>query len=59
MDRHSREEWAMAGSTDMYTRVCAEARRILAETEVEPLPEEVSAKLTEIVSAADAKHAGG
>jgi trimethylamine---corrinoid protein Co-methyltransferase len=58
MDRHSREEWTMAGSTDMYTRVCAEARRILADTEVTPLPDDVDAKLTDIVSAADAKYAG-
>ena len=58
IDRHSREEWKMLGSTDMYERSRDEARRILAEMTVEPLPAEVAGKLDNIVAAADAKYAG-
>jgi trimethylamine:corrinoid methyltransferase-like protein len=58
MDRRSREEWTSLGSTDLYTRAREEARRILAETQVEPLPDEVSEKLDVIVEQADMKYAG-
>ncbi|HJW75837.1 MAG TPA: trimethylamine methyltransferase family protein, partial [Thermoleophilia bacterium] len=58
IDRHSREEWASLGSTDLYTRARDEARRILADTQVEPLPNVVAEKLDRIVEEADLKYAG-
>ena len=58
IDRHSREEWKSLGGTDMYGRARDEARRILAEMQVDPLPPEAAAKLDAIVAAADAKYAG-
>jgi trimethylamine--corrinoid protein Co-methyltransferase len=58
IDRHSREEWKMLGSTDMYERCRQEARRILADMPVEPLPADVAAQLDGIVAAADEKYAG-
>jgi trimethylamine---corrinoid protein Co-methyltransferase len=58
MDRRSREEWEGDGSIDMYQRSRAEARRILAEEKVEPLPDEMLKKLDAIVAEADMKYAG-
>ena len=53
IDRRVREEWAAAGSTTMYERALAEARRILETHVPEPLPEEVAAKLKSIIEAAE------
>ena len=53
IDRRVREEWAAAGSTTMYDRSLAEARRILETHVPEPLPEEVAAKLKSIIEAAE------
>ena len=58
IDRHAREEWTAAGSKDMYQRSRDEARRILREEKVEPLPGEILEKLDRIVAEADAKYAG-
>lgn len=58
IDRHSREEWTSLGSTDLYTRAREEARRILADTQVPPLPDEIAEKLDGIVAEADSKYAG-
>jgi trimethylamine--corrinoid protein Co-methyltransferase len=53
IDRRVREEWAAAGSTTMYDRSLAEARRILETHVPEPLPDEVAAKLKSIIEAAE------
>ena len=53
IDRRVREEWAAAGSTTMYDRSLAEARRILETHVPDPLPEEVAAKLKSIIEAAE------
>jgi trimethylamine--corrinoid protein Co-methyltransferase len=58
IDRRSREEWEGDGSIDMYQRARAEARRILAEEKVEPLPGELLQKLDSIVAEADLTYAG-
>jgi trimethylamine--corrinoid protein Co-methyltransferase len=58
MDRRSREEWTSSGSLGMYEIARAEARRILTEEKVEPLPDEILQKLDAIVAAADDKYAG-
>jgi trimethylamine--corrinoid protein Co-methyltransferase len=53
-DRRTREEWSADGSTDIYQRATEEARRVLAEHVVEPLPDDVQAKMQEIVDRAEA-----
>ena len=53
IDRRVREEWAAAGSTTVYDRALAEARRILETHVPEPLPAAVAAKLKEIIRAAE------
>lgn len=58
LDRRARSDWEKDGSQDMYRRAHDEARRILAEEKVEPLPEEILARLDSIVADADAKYAG-
>jgi trimethylamine---corrinoid protein Co-methyltransferase len=58
MDRRNRQEWEGDGARDMYERARTEARRILAEETVEPLPEEVAEQLDVIVAEADARFAG-
>jgi trimethylamine--corrinoid protein Co-methyltransferase len=53
IDRRVREDWEQGGSTDLYARARADARRILASHEVEPLPGDVAAEVREIVARAD------
>ena len=53
IDRRVREEWAAAGSTTMYERALAEARRILETHVPEPLPEEVADRLAAIIRDAE------
>jgi trimethylamine--corrinoid protein Co-methyltransferase len=53
IDRRVREDWEASGSTDLYTRACGEARRILESHEVEPLADDVVAQVREIVERAD------
>jgi len=53
IDRRVREDWAAAGSSSLYERACAEARRILETHQPEPLPPEVAAELRAIIVAAE------
>ena len=54
IDRRVREDWEASGSTDLYTRACVEARRILETHEAEPLAGDLAADIREMVDAADA-----
>ena len=53
IDRRVREEWAADGSTTLYDRALAEARRILETHRPTPLPEAVAAELKSIIDAAE------
>ncbi|MEI6727690.1 MAG: trimethylamine methyltransferase family protein, partial [Actinomycetes bacterium] len=53
IDRRVREDWAASGSTSLYERALAEARRILETHVPTPLPDEVAAKLRSIIKAAE------
>jgi len=53
IDRSSYETWLSLGKPDMYARARDEVRRILAEPPVDPLSEDVAAKLDEILNRAD------
>lgn len=53
IDRRVREEWTAAGSTSIYERARAEARRILATHEPTPLPEGAAAEMAAIVAEAE------
>jgi len=53
IDRRVREEWSVAGSTTMYERALAEARRILETHVPEPLPDEVADQLAGIIRDAE------
>ena len=55
IDRQVREAWEAAGSPDFYQTARQEARRILAEHEVEPLPDEVAEEIRAIVAHADSE----
>lgn len=48
------EEWEAAGEPDAVARAEAEARRLLAEHEPEPLPDDVERELSRIVAAHEA-----
>jgi trimethylamine--corrinoid protein Co-methyltransferase len=50
--RDSREAWEAGGSKSFVDRAREKAKEILAEHEINPLPEEISAALDEYVSAA-------
>ena len=52
-DRSVRAFWEEAGATDLATRARNEARRVLAEHAVEPLPEDVLEQIGRIVARAD------
>ena len=49
IDRRVREDWAAAGSTTIYDRALAEARRILETHVPEPLPDGVADELKTII----------
>jgi trimethylamine--corrinoid protein Co-methyltransferase len=49
IDRQRYEDWVDRGSQDMFTRANERARKILAEHEVPPLPEEAEALIEEIL----------
>ena len=51
MDAGSWEQWQAAGGPTPAVAAEAEARRILAEHQPEPLPEDVAAELFRIVAA--------
>jgi len=53
MDRRVREDWRLAGGTDLQQRATAEAVRILDNHIPEPLPPEVVAELRAIVQDAE------
>ncbi len=53
MDRRVREDWRLAGGTDLQQRATAEAVRILDHYIPEPLPPEVVAELRAIVQDAE------
>ena len=59
IDRRVREEWTAAGSTTMYDRSLAEARRILETHQPEPLPDDVLKQVRSIVDKADRERATG
>ena len=53
IDRRVREDWTAAGSTTVYERALAEARRILETHEPQPLPDDVAAELKAIIRVAE------
>ena len=53
IDRRVREDWTASGSTTMYERALAEARRILETHQPDPLPEGVPEKLKAIIDDAE------
>jgi trimethylamine--corrinoid protein Co-methyltransferase len=53
IDRSPYESWLSLGRPDMYAKARDEVQRILADMLADPLPEEVSAKLDEILRRAD------
>lgn len=53
IDRRVREDWRLAGGTDLLQRATAEAVRILDQHVPEPLPAEVVAELRAIVQDAE------
>ena len=57
IDRRVREDWTMAGATDMYTRARAKAVKILAEHRPPPLPDDVAAQIEGILREAEAEAA--
>jgi trimethylamine--corrinoid protein Co-methyltransferase len=52
-DRRVREEWLALGASDLATRARDEATRVLAEHQVEPLPDGVPEEIRQIVSKAE------
>lgn len=53
IDRRVREDWTAAGSTTIYDRALAEARRILETHVPEPLPDGVPDELGAIIAGAE------
>ncbi len=53
MDRRVREDWQEAGATTLYERAVVEARRLLETHRPEPLPDDVQAEMTSIVTEAE------
>lgn len=49
-DRRSRLDWEADGATTIYQRATREAERVLTEHVVEPLPDEVRARMDAIVA---------
>jgi trimethylamine--corrinoid protein Co-methyltransferase len=58
MDRSSWEEWEEAGEPDAADAALAEARRLIAEHEPEPLDDAVARELSRIVAAHEAQALG-
>ncbi len=58
MDRSSWEEWEAAGQPDPEDAALAEARRLIAEHEPEPLDEAVARELSRVVAAHEAEALG-
>lgn len=53
MDRRIREDWQEAGATSLYDRAVLEARHLLETHRPEPLPDDVQAEMTSIVTEAE------
>ncbi len=53
LDRHPYESWLRLGKPSLYTKAREKVREILAGPLVDPLPEDISCKLDEILLAAD------
>jgi trimethylamine--corrinoid protein Co-methyltransferase len=53
IDRRVREDWAAAGSSDMYARCSAKAREIIETHHPEPVDADVAKQMRAIVEAAD------
>ncbi len=53
LDRHTYEAWLRLGKPSLYTRAREQVQQILAGPVVDPLPEDVSCKLDEILLRAD------
>lgn len=56
--RNVREAWEAEGSPDFYLEARKEAKRILAEHEVSPLPDGMRAEIRSIVAKADETYVG-
>lgn len=59
MDRRVREDWRLAGQTDLLERATREAVRILDQHVPEPLPDEVLAEVRAIVRDAERELGAG
>ena len=59
IDRRVREDWEARGSTDLYQRSLQKARHVLETHRPEPLPDDVLARIRQIVDDADRELAGG
>jgi trimethylamine---corrinoid protein Co-methyltransferase len=55
IDRQVREAWEEAGEPDFYEKARVEARRILAEHEPSPLPDDIAEQVHSVVVRADAE----
>jgi trimethylamine--corrinoid protein Co-methyltransferase len=53
IDRRTREDWEVSGSTDIYQRALEEARHILKTHKPDPLPDDVLATMRSIVEEAE------
>ncbi len=53
IDRKMREDWVLAGSTDIYQRALEQARFILENHKPDPLPEDVLVTIRSIVEEAE------
>jgi trimethylamine--corrinoid protein Co-methyltransferase len=53
IDRKMREDWVLAGSTDIYQRALEQARFILENHKPDPLPEDVLVTIRSIVKEAE------
>ena len=53
IDRQVREGWEMSGSPGVYELARKEAKRLLAEHEVEPLPDDAAERIHAMVVKAD------
>ncbi len=53
IDRRTREDWDVAGKTDLYQRALEEARYILENHKPDPLPDDVLTAIRSIVQEAE------
>ena len=55
LDRHTLEQWTKLGKPDMYSNARKKVEEILAEPMQDPLPDDVTGTLNEILANADKK----